>query len=98
VYPHPLTDEVTRGLGGRWLVLSVDNREVIAGIVSSGEHSRAAWTTHPGLVVPVTELVRHDLYKLEMLSSHGDILEAAFGPGLSVLREKFGAGDQQPDE
>jgi len=94
VYPHPLTDEVTRGLGGRWLVLSIDNREVIAGIVSSGASSRAAWTTHPGLVVPVTELVRHDLYKLEMLSSHGDVLEAAYGPGLSVLREKFGAGEQ----
>jgi sugar-specific transcriptional regulator TrmB len=98
VYPHPSTDEVTRGLGGRWLVLSIDNREVIAGIVSGAELSRAAWTTHPGLVVPVTELVRHDLYKLEMLGSHGDVLEAAYGPGLSVLREKFGAGAQHPDD
>ncbi|MFI7123826.1 TrmB family transcriptional regulator [Amycolatopsis sp. NPDC049868] len=98
VYPHPLTDEVTKGLGGRWLVLSIDNREVIAGNVSGAGLSRAAWTTHPGLVVPVTELVRHDLYKLEVLSSHGDVLEAAYGPGLSVLREKFGAGEQRPED
>lgn len=96
VYPHPLTDEVTKGLGGRWLVLSVDDREVIAGIVSSAERSRAALTTHPGLVVPVTELVKHDLYKLEMLAAYGDILEEKFGPGLSKLRELFGAGTQQP--
>lgn len=94
VYPHPLTDEVTSGLGGRWLVLSVDDREVIAGIVSSAERSRAALTSHPGLVVPVTELVKHDLYKLEMLAAYGDILEEKFGPGLSKLRELFGSGVQ----
>jgi hypothetical protein len=96
VYPHPLTDEVTRGLGGRWLVVSVDDREVIAGIVSSAERSRAALTTHPGLVVPVTELVKHDLYKLEMLAAHGDILEEKFGPGLSKLRDLFGTGATSP--
>lgn len=94
VYPHPLTDEVTRGLGGRWLVLSVDDQEVIAGIVSSAERSKAALTTHPGLVVPVTELVKHDLYKLEMLAAYGDMLEEKFGPGLSKLRELFGGGAQ----
>ncbi|HEV7976645.1 TrmB family transcriptional regulator [Amycolatopsis sp.] len=94
VYPHPLLDEVT---GGRWLVLSVDDREVIAGIVSSGDRSRAALTTHPGLVVPVTELVRQDLYKLEILAAYGDVLESKFGPGLSKLREMFGACAQHPD-
>jgi HTH-type transcriptional regulator, sugar sensing transcriptional regulator len=96
VYPHPSTDEVTKGLGGRWLVLSVDDREVIAGIVSSAERSRAALTTHPGLVVPVTELVKHDLYKLEMLAAHGDILEEEFGRGLSKLREMFSGSAQNP--
>lgn len=90
VYPHASTDEVTEGLGGRWLVISVDDREVVAGIVSSGALSRAAWTSHPGLAVPVTELIIHDLYKLEMLSAHRDVLEASFGPGLMKLREKFG--------
>ncbi len=94
VYPHPLTDEVTSGLGGRWLVLSTDDREVIAGIISSGDQSRAALTTHPGLVVPVTELIRHDLYKLEMLAAYPDVLESKFGPGLTKLREMFGAGKQ----
>jgi HTH-type transcriptional regulator, sugar sensing transcriptional regulator len=94
VYPHPLTDEVTSGLGGRWLVLSVDDHEVIAGIVSSADRSRAALTSHPGLVVPVTELIKHDLYKLEMLAAYGDILEEKFGPGLSKLRELFGSGTE----
>jgi sugar-specific transcriptional regulator TrmB len=95
VYPHPSTDEVTTGLGGRWLVISADNREVVAGIVSSGTQSRAAWTSHPALVVPITELIAHDIYKLEMLASRGKELEADFGPGLIRLREKFAYAEQQ---
>lgn len=90
VFPHPGTDEVTHGLGSRWLVVSADDREVVAGSVSSGTESRAAWTRHLGLVVPITELVRHDLYKLEMLNAHADILENTFGPALATLRAKYG--------
>ncbi len=98
IYPHPLTDEVTTGLGGRWLVISVDNREVLAGIVSSGAESRAAWTSHQALVVPVTALIAHDIYKLEMLAARREELEADFGPGLVRLREKFAWAHQQMSE
>lgn len=90
VFPHPGTDEVTRGLKGRWLVVSADDKEVVAGNVSGDGEPRAAWTRHPGLVVPITELVRHDLYKLEMLQAHGPQLEATFGPALIELRSKYG--------
>ena len=89
VYQHDSTDEVTGGLGGRWLVLSIDMREIIAGTVSLGSDSRAAWSTHVGLVIPITELVKHDLYKLEMLAAHRDVLEGTFGPGLALLRDRF---------
>lgn len=92
VFPHPGTDEVTRGLKGRWLVVSADDEEVVAGNVSTTgtTEPRAAWTRHPGLVVPITELVRHDLYKLEMLRAHREELEATFGPALIELRSKYG--------
>ncbi|WP_128774209.1 TrmB family transcriptional regulator [Actinomyces oricola] len=95
VHLHPSTDEVTRGLGGRWLVVSVDDHEIVAGNVSAGSMSRAAWTSHPGLAVPITELIIHDLYKLEMLAAHQQALEATFGPGLSELREKYGRADHR---
>lgn len=95
VYMHPSTDEVTTGLGGRWLVMSVDGTEILAGIVSSGARSRAAWTGHPALVVPITELISHDIYKLEMLASRQTELEEDFGPGLIRLREKFAWAEQQ---
>ncbi|MDO4901649.1 hypothetical protein [Actinomyces sp.] len=37
----------------------------------------------------MTEFVRHDLYKLEMLARHADVLERSFGPGLQRLRDKY---------
>ena len=89
VYHHDLVDEITSGLGARWIVLSADMREVVTGILSLGESSRAAWTTHPGLVVPTTEIIKHDIYIQEMLDEHRDTLEKSFGPSLIHLRERL---------
>ncbi|QIN78567.1 TrmB family transcriptional regulator [Rubrobacter marinus] len=90
IYLHDLAEEITKQFGGRWIILSADAREIVAGIVSLGGESRAAWSSHPGMVVPITEQIRHDLYIAEMLLSHRETLEASFGPSLVRLREKFG--------
>lgn len=91
VYVHDITerDDAHRGIVGRWMNLAVDAREVVTGIVSDGTESQAAWSAHPGLAVPVTELLKHDLYLAEMLLAHRELLERDFGPGLIALRDKF---------
>lgn len=91
VYLHePGPEQITYEYGGRWVVLSIDAREIVAGIVSLGDESRAAWSSHPGMVVPITEQIKHDLYIAEMLLEHRDILEQSFGPSLARLRKRFG--------
>lgn len=90
VYLHePGAEEIVAEHGGRWIILSADAREVVAGIVSLGDRSRAAWTSHPGLAMPITEEIKHDIYLAEMLETHRDVLEATFGPGLRALRRRF---------
>jgi sugar-specific transcriptional regulator TrmB len=89
VYQHDMTSDF-KGRGGRWIVLSADQREIVAGIISLGSDSRAAWSSHPGLVAPITEEIKHDLYIMEILARHREILEASFGPGLVRLRDQFG--------
>ncbi len=75
---------------GRWFMFSVDSKEALAGIVSLPEKEcRAAWSYHPGLVVPITQMIIHDLYLLEILKEHRDILEKSFGKNLINLRERF---------
>jgi HTH-type transcriptional regulator, sugar sensing transcriptional regulator len=91
VYAHePGAAEITQEYGGRWIILSIDGREIVAGIVSLGKDSRAAWSTHLGIVMPITEQIKHDLYIAEMLRKHRGILEASFGPALRDLRSAFG--------
>ena len=75
---------------GRWFMFSADSKEALAGIVSLPENEcRAAWSYHPGLVVPITQMIIHDLYLLEILKEHEEILEQSFGKNLIKLREKF---------
>jgi HTH-type transcriptional regulator, sugar sensing transcriptional regulator len=92
IHQHDASEEITNEYGGRWIVLSADDREVVAGILSLGEDSRAAWTMHPGLVMPITEVIIHDLYIYEMMKKHRDILESSFGPNLTELRNRFKFG------
>ncbi|TCS81425.1 TrmB family transcriptional regulator [Pectinatus cerevisiiphilus] len=94
VYSHDSIDKIYAEYGGRWLILSVDDKEILAGIVSLGAESRAATTTHPGLVMPITEEIIHDLYIGEILKKHRDILEESFGPDLVNLRKKYNMGPE----
>lgn len=89
VYQHDHYVEITNEYGGRWVILSVDDKEIVAGIISIGSDSRAAWTLHPGLVMPITEVIKHDIYILEIMKKHRKLLEEDFGPDLIDLRNRF---------
>ena len=89
VYLHYMGHEITEEYGGRWIVISRDDSEVVAGIVSLGKDSRAAWTMHVGLVMPITEVMIHDLYLMEIMEKHKELLEVSFGKNLVNLRRKF---------
>lgn len=89
VYLHDKSDEITDACGGRWITVCIDDREVVAGIVSLGDDSRAAWTMHPSLVKPITQATVHELYIMEILKEYRDVLEVKFGPGLMKLRRRF---------
>jgi len=89
VYLHYMGHDITEEYGGRWIVFSGDDSEVVAGIVSLGKDSRAAWTMHVGLVMPITEVMIHDLYLMEIMAKHKELLEESFGKNLVQLRRKF---------
>jgi len=91
VYLHePGAKEIEEDYGGRWMIISIDGKEIITGIISMGKESRAAWSAHLGIVMPITEQLKHDLYITVMLNTHREILEASFGPALRDLRRQFG--------
>ncbi len=92
IYQHHLSEEITIESGGRWIVFSVDDEEIVAGIISLGDESRAAWTAHPGLIKPISEIIIHDIYIMEIMKIFRKELEEEFGPNLIKLRNKFALG------
>jgi len=81
-----LSGNEARGLAG----------EIIAGIDSPEDVAKAAWSSHPGIVMPITEQVKHDLHIAELLESQRGVLEEAYGPSLERLREKLGTPAYRP--
>ena len=89
VYQHDMSEIITEEYGGRWIIFSVDNEQVIAGAVSQEESSRAAWMAHTGLVTPITEVILHDLYIVEIMDEFRERIEEKFGKNLVKLRQKY---------
>ena len=89
VYQHDMSEIITEEYGGRWIIFSVDNEQVIAGVVSQEESSRAAWTAHTGLVTPITEVILHDLYIVEIMDEFRERIEEKFGKNLVKLQQKY---------
>ena len=89
VYQHGLGEMIEKELGGRWLVLAVDNSHGIAGTVSEEDAiPQAVCTRHPGIVLIIKEVVVHDIYLLEVEKHLGQEMKNIFGEDLVKLREK----------
>ncbi len=88
IYQHGLGEEIEKELGGRWLILAVDNSHGIAGTVSEeGAIPQAVCTRHPGIVLIIKEVVVHDIYLIEVEKHLGDEMRNIFGEDLIKLRQ-----------
>jgi sugar-specific transcriptional regulator TrmB len=89
IYQHALGKKIEEELGGRWIIMSVDNSHGIAGTVSDNNTvPQAVCTRHPGIVLIIKEVVVHDIYLLEVEKHLGKEMTDIFGENLIKLREK----------
>lgn len=90
VYKHGLGESIEESLGGRWIVLAVDNAEGLVGILSEDKATpQAVWTKNAGIVLILKEVVIHDMLLLDVESNLGDALTQVYGKDLVKLREKI---------
>lgn len=90
VYQHGLGRTLENTLGGRWLILAVDNEEGVVGIISDNEKSpQAVWTKNAGIVLIIKEVIVHDIFLLDIEGKLGDELRKVYGEHLINLREKI---------
>lgn len=90
VYQHGLGESIEEALGGRWIIITVDNKEGIAGTVSEKDKiPQAVCTKNPGLVLIMKEVIIHDMFLLDVESKLGEQLNKVYGKDLIHLREKI---------
>jgi len=66
IFPHASSNGITEYYGEHGLIVNADGRKILAGILSPETGSRAASTMPPGLVIPITEVIAHNLYITEL--------------------------------
>ena len=94
VFQHSLGDQIEKTLGGRWLILSVDDREGLVGTVSMGDKPpQAVQTRNPGIVLIIKELVIHDIYLLDVEERLKPEIEREYGKDMKDLRKRV-LGDE----
>lgn len=74
----------------RWIAISADSNEILLGVISLGNESLAAWTSHHSFVGPINELIKRDIYIMEIFKDHEELLESSYGKNLVHLKERLG--------
>lgn len=94
VYQHGLARDIESSLGGRWLIMSVDDAEGMVGNLPVGEKiPKAVYTRNEGIVFIIKELVVHDIFLLDVEETLQSEIEKVYGKNLLKLRQKiFGDG------
>lgn len=90
VYQHGLACSIEQSLGGRWLILSVDDLEGMIGTVSQSERPpQAVVTRNAGIVLVIRELIVHDIFLLDIERNLQPELERLYGKDMLRLRRKI---------
>ncbi len=89
VYQHTLASDIESSLGGRWLIMSVDDHEGLVGNLPTGEKiPKAVYTRNQGIVFIIKELVVHDIFLLDVEETLSEEMEKAYGKNMIKLRQK----------
>lgn len=90
IFEHGSAKEIEQSLGGRMIILAVDNEEGIIGNSSSlkNENLHVVWTKNTGVVFLIKEFIVHDMYMLDIEENLSDQIKIVYGSNLKKLRDK----------
>lgn len=90
VFEHGSAKEIEASLGGRMIILTVDNEEGIIGNSSSNtlENLHVVWTKNQGVVFLIKEFIVHDMYLLDVQKNLSEQMKVVYGKNLKSLHDK----------
>ena len=91
IHPHGSVNAVEEALGGRWLIMSVDNQDGLVGSApKSGDRTpHAVLTKNPAIVMVIQQLIIHDILLLDVEKKVPDALKSVYGEDYLNRRHKI---------
>ncbi|MBX2860952.1 MAG: hypothetical protein KTR14_06940 [Vampirovibrio sp.] len=88
VYSHGHSKTIDTPPGSRWVMLTRDECESVAGFFTADKSSHGVLTRNSDIVLLIKELMIHDIFLLELENKLGPEIEAVFGKDLIQLRQE----------
>lgn len=89
IYFHGMGEEKKKEMGGRWITLVSDFKEVVFGQIISESICEVIWTESKPMVVLASEYVRHDAYFYKSVMALPNEMKDKFGDDLEEIRKIF---------
>lgn len=86
---HGMIEAKKEEMGGRWITLVADHREVVFGQIISPSVAEVIWTESKPMISLAAECVRHDLYFYKGAGKFKDLMQQEYGDDLEKIRDIF---------
>ena len=92
VFEHAFAKDIEMSLGGRMVILAVDDAEGIVGRVSSFKNedtdTNIIWTQNKSIVFIIKEFIVHDMYLIDVEENLVEQMKYIYGKGFKRLKDK----------
>ena len=92
VFEHAFARDIELSLGGRMIIIAVDDNEGIVGKMSSLKNditeSEIIWTKNKNVVFIIKEFIVHDMYLIDVEENLVEQMKYIYGKGFKRLKDK----------
>lgn len=92
VFQHAFAKDIEMSLGGRMVIIAVDESEAIVGKISSFKNESAdlsvIYTQNNGIVFIIKEFIVHDMYLIDVEENLVEQMKYIYGKGFKRLKDK----------
>ncbi|MBS6025286.1 MAG: TrmB family transcriptional regulator [Paeniclostridium sordellii] len=88
-YRHGLASEKYKEMGGRWITVVSDSREVVFGQIINKNSVEVIWTESKPMIFMAKEYVKHDMYFYKSVDMFKESMQKELGKEYYKIRDIF---------
>lgn len=92
VFEHAFAKDIELSLGGRMIIIAVDDEEGVIGKISSLKNAASdaniIWTKNQSIVFIIKEFIVHDMYLIDVEENLVEQMKYIYGKGFKRLKDK----------